>query len=124
MPAGLFGEVSSPGGLQTRPGGWQSLRCPLLSRMLPSRRRRGLTGRPLMETDCLLLFLHLAGITSVFRRVICCPITTCNPILSPLLSTEEMSSAAWSQSRPQDLVPAVGSQTTSAGNPALEDFLL
>lgn len=39
----------------------------------------GLTGLPLPETDCLLLFLHLAGITSVFHCVICCLIATCNP---------------------------------------------
>lgn len=39
----------------------------------------GAVGAPLPETDCLLLFLHLAGVTSVFHCVICCPIATCKP---------------------------------------------
>lgn len=39
----------------------------------------GAVGTPLPETDCLLLFLHLAGITSVLHCVICCPIATCKP---------------------------------------------
>lgn len=70
------------GGVRAVVGSWRSPHSPLLSWMFPEMLPSmllGLTGLPLLKTDCLLLILHLAGITSVFYPVICCPIATCNP---------------------------------------------
>lgn len=78
-------------------------------------------GLPLLETDCLLLFLHLAGIISVFQRVICCPLATCNP---SFLFCFLLFSAACSQSCFQGSVSNLRSQFTNTGNPVTRDFLL
>lgn len=70
------GRCQSPGGLQTQLGARQSPCSPPL-KGAPLSVVAGAVGAPLPETDCLLLFLHLAGITSVFHCVICCPTATC-----------------------------------------------
>lgn len=84
----------------------------------------GAVGAPLPETDCLLLFLHLPGVTSVFHCVICCPIATCKPSFLLGFLARKMSSAAWPRHCPQVPLPHVGSQPTSAGNSAPRDSLL
>lgn len=104
VPVGLFREVS-----KWAPGkALGPLGCSHLWWL-------GLMGLPLPETDCLLLFLHLAGIMSVFHCVICCLIATCKP---PFLFCFLLKRCL------QNPVSHVGSQSMSAGNPALGGFLL
>lgn len=72
------GQVSKSRWAPNPAGARQSPSSPLL-KGAPFSVVAGAAGAPLPETDCLLLFLHLAGITSVSRCVICCPIATCKP---------------------------------------------
>lgn len=81
-------NASKPGEKRRSPGigvGWGGVRVLLGSK--PSRAPlsavAGAAGAPLPETDCLLLFLHLPAITSVFLCVICCPIATWKPSFLP-----------------------------------------